>query len=261
MTRFAKALPRLREQVEADLAATDELTRERVLACAVRLLDRGFFRIGTEEYTVTNESFGLATMRKRARAASRTARWSSTTPPRAASAASRPSSTRSRRTSCARSSAAAAAAPELLAYKHGRQLASTCARDDINAYLKADDRRRLLGQGLPDLERDGDRRARAGRLRPGARLQDLTQARDHARDQGDRRTTWATRPPSAARPTSTRASSTPTAAGSCSTSKVIADALDAEPGDLPTHHPRIERAVLDLIDEREHAPGVETIAA
>src|SRR5688572_29501342 len=64
MTRFAKALPRLRERVEADLAATDQLTRDRVLACAVRLLDRGFFRIGTEEYTVTNESFGLATMRK-----------------------------------------------------------------------------------------------------------------------------------------------------------------------------------------------------
>jgi DNA topoisomerase IB len=35
-----------------------------VLACAVRLLDRGFFRIGTEEYAEANESFGLATMRK-----------------------------------------------------------------------------------------------------------------------------------------------------------------------------------------------------
>src|SRR6185503_15523880 len=62
MTRFAKVLPKLREQVEADLAATDQLTRERVLACAIRLLDRGFFRVGTEEYT---ESFGLATIRKR----------------------------------------------------------------------------------------------------------------------------------------------------------------------------------------------------
>jgi DNA topoisomerase IB len=62
MTRFARALPKLREQVEKDLAATDELTRERVLACAIRLLDRGFFRVGTEEYT---ESFGLATIRKR----------------------------------------------------------------------------------------------------------------------------------------------------------------------------------------------------
>jgi DNA topoisomerase IB len=28
------------------------------------LLDRGFFRIGSEEYTVQNESYGLATMRK-----------------------------------------------------------------------------------------------------------------------------------------------------------------------------------------------------
>ena len=97
-----------------------QLTRERVLACAVRLLDRGFFRIGTEEYTVTNESYGLATIRKAARDDRATARWSSTTPPRAASGASRPSSTRWRRRSSARSSAAAAAAPELLAYKAGR---------------------------------------------------------------------------------------------------------------------------------------------
>ena len=64
MVRFARALPKLREHVDADLEATDELTRERVLACAVRLLDRGFFRIGSEQYTVQNESYGLATMRK-----------------------------------------------------------------------------------------------------------------------------------------------------------------------------------------------------
>ena len=35
-----------------------------MLACAVRLLDRGFFRIGSEQYAVQNESYGLATMRK-----------------------------------------------------------------------------------------------------------------------------------------------------------------------------------------------------
>jgi DNA topoisomerase I len=60
MVRFAHALPDLRDRVEDDLDG-DELTRERVLACAIRLLDRGFFRIGSEEYT---ESFGLATMHK-----------------------------------------------------------------------------------------------------------------------------------------------------------------------------------------------------
>jgi DNA topoisomerase I len=61
MTRFARALPALRERVEADLESSEALTRERVLACAVRLLDRGFFRIGGESYT---DSFGLATIRK-----------------------------------------------------------------------------------------------------------------------------------------------------------------------------------------------------
>ena len=33
-------------------------------ACAVRLLDRGFFRVGGEDYAVRNESYGLATMKK-----------------------------------------------------------------------------------------------------------------------------------------------------------------------------------------------------
>jgi len=60
MARFARSLPKLRDRVETDLER-DELDGMRVLACAVRLLDRGFFRIGSEEYT---DSFGLATMRK-----------------------------------------------------------------------------------------------------------------------------------------------------------------------------------------------------
>lgn len=41
-----------------------ELSRERVLACAFRLLDQGLFRIGSEDYAVTNGSFGLATIRR-----------------------------------------------------------------------------------------------------------------------------------------------------------------------------------------------------
>ena len=63
MVRFARALPALRDHVDADLSGR-ELSRERVLACAVRLLDRGFFRIGSEDYAVSNETYGLATMRK-----------------------------------------------------------------------------------------------------------------------------------------------------------------------------------------------------
>jgi DNA topoisomerase IB len=50
-------------------AAAERLTlegmpRERVLACAVRLLDRGFFRVGGEEYAADNGSYGLATLEK-----------------------------------------------------------------------------------------------------------------------------------------------------------------------------------------------------
>ena len=63
MVRFAQALPDMRAQVERDLAGKG-ITRTRVLAAALRLLDRGFLRIGGESYAEDNESYGLATMRK-----------------------------------------------------------------------------------------------------------------------------------------------------------------------------------------------------
>jgi DNA topoisomerase-1 len=65
MLDFAEALPDLRRRVAEDLGDCTDPTRKCVLATAVRLLDRGFFRIGSEEYAVTNESYGLATMHKR----------------------------------------------------------------------------------------------------------------------------------------------------------------------------------------------------
>jgi DNA topoisomerase IB len=61
---FAARLPAARERMVAHLRATDQLTRERVLACAVRLIDLGFFRIGGEQYAEENGSYGLATLRK-----------------------------------------------------------------------------------------------------------------------------------------------------------------------------------------------------
>ncbi|HTN24938.1 MAG TPA: DNA topoisomerase IB [Solirubrobacteraceae bacterium] len=63
MLAFARALPALRDVVERDIALGD-MSREQVLACAARLLDLGFFRIGSEVYAVENETYGLATMRK-----------------------------------------------------------------------------------------------------------------------------------------------------------------------------------------------------
>jgi DNA topoisomerase-1 len=64
MLDFARALPELRGRVVDDLGRRG-LVRDRVLACAVRLLDLGFFRIGSERYAAENESFGLATLRKK----------------------------------------------------------------------------------------------------------------------------------------------------------------------------------------------------
>ena len=63
MIAFAKTLPAVRSRVTEDLRQ-DELTREKALATAVRLLDQGFFRVGSEAYTKQNGSFGLATLRK-----------------------------------------------------------------------------------------------------------------------------------------------------------------------------------------------------
>jgi DNA topoisomerase I len=64
MLDFADSLPKLRDRVDQDLRKR-KISRDRVLACAVRLLDRGFFRIGSEDYAAENETYGLATMRKR----------------------------------------------------------------------------------------------------------------------------------------------------------------------------------------------------
>ena len=63
MLEFARALPKVRHHTTEHLRE-NAMARDRVLACAVRLLDRGFFRIGGETYAETNETFGLATMRK-----------------------------------------------------------------------------------------------------------------------------------------------------------------------------------------------------
>ncbi|MEU1573311.1 DNA topoisomerase IB [Streptomyces collinus] len=57
----ADALPAVREAVEGHLQDRG-LTRHRVLATAVRLLDLGFFRIGNDRYTELNNSYGLTTL-------------------------------------------------------------------------------------------------------------------------------------------------------------------------------------------------------
>ena len=64
MLVFGRALPEIRARIIEHLA-TDGLERDRVLACAVRVLDLGFFRIGSDSYAEANQTYGLATLQKR----------------------------------------------------------------------------------------------------------------------------------------------------------------------------------------------------
>jgi DNA topoisomerase I len=64
MLEFGRALPKLRHAIFEHLE-DEGLGRDRVLACATRLLDLGFFRIGTEGYAEENQTYGLATILKR----------------------------------------------------------------------------------------------------------------------------------------------------------------------------------------------------
>lgn len=62
--RFGDALPRIRRRVRADLA-TRGLSREKVIAAVVALLDSTHLRVGNAEYARLNRSFGLSTLRTR----------------------------------------------------------------------------------------------------------------------------------------------------------------------------------------------------
>ncbi|MET0340507.1 MAG: DNA topoisomerase IB [Polyangiales bacterium] len=59
---FASALPRIRARCERDLQKPG-LSREKVLAAVVCLLEQTLIRVGNEEYSRLNQSFGLTTLR------------------------------------------------------------------------------------------------------------------------------------------------------------------------------------------------------
>ena len=61
---FAHALPAIRERTNADLRGRS-LSREKVLAAIVQLLEKTAIRVGNEEYARQNETYGLTTMENR----------------------------------------------------------------------------------------------------------------------------------------------------------------------------------------------------
>ncbi len=64
MLEFSEILPEIRERVERDLRGRD-LTRRKILATVVSLLDKTLIRVGNDEYARENKSFGLTTLRGR----------------------------------------------------------------------------------------------------------------------------------------------------------------------------------------------------
>jgi DNA topoisomerase-1 len=61
LTDFAKALPKIRRKVDRDLRKR-ALTREKVVAAVVRLLDTEHIRVGNDQYAKANKSFGATTL-------------------------------------------------------------------------------------------------------------------------------------------------------------------------------------------------------
>ena len=64
LVKFAGILPKMRATINKDLRQTG-LSRERVLACMVRILSSCSLRPGSEVYASENGSFGIATLRSK----------------------------------------------------------------------------------------------------------------------------------------------------------------------------------------------------
>jgi DNA topoisomerase-1 len=62
MIAFAESLPAVRRRTAADIRKP-HLTREKVLATVVALLEKTLIRVGNDEYARQNQSFGLTTLR------------------------------------------------------------------------------------------------------------------------------------------------------------------------------------------------------
>lgn len=62
--RFAKHLPALRRQIDKDLAKK-RLSKEKVVACIVRLIDEAYFRVGSDRYAREHQTYGVTTLRSK----------------------------------------------------------------------------------------------------------------------------------------------------------------------------------------------------
>src|SRR3954452_12952463 len=64
LAEFGKALPKIRRKVDKDLRKR-ALSKDKVVAAVVRLLDDEYLRVGNQEYAKENKSFGATTLLSR----------------------------------------------------------------------------------------------------------------------------------------------------------------------------------------------------
>lgn len=62
--RFAAKLPKLRKQLDKDISRK-RLSKRKVLACIVKLIDQSYFRVGNETYAKQNQTYGITTLRSK----------------------------------------------------------------------------------------------------------------------------------------------------------------------------------------------------
>jgi DNA topoisomerase-1 len=254
MERFARTLPALREHVEQDLQG-DGYEHARVLACAVRLLDRGFFRIGSEEYT---ESFGLATMRREHVTVSRDGEM----------VFDYPSKSGVRRVQAVVDPLAAeivaalkrrrGGGDELLAYKDGRRWRDVRA-EDINAYLKA-----ATGADFSakDFRTWNATLLAAVALSVSGEVAGTKTGRKRAITRAVKEVAhYLGNTPAVCRGSYIDPRVFDAYRAGLVIGRPLRDAADTAPGELPIHQRALEEAVLDLIDERDRSAALERVAA
>lgn len=257
MARFARALPDLRARVAEDLGG-GELSRPVVLACAIRLLDIGFFRIGSEDYAARNDSFGLATMLKAhvtlgdghtivfdytAKHGKR--RVQAIADSQVCEVVSRLKRRRG-------------GGPELLAYKE-RSRWRDVRSPDINLYIKeatgddfsAKDFRTWSATVLAAIALAVSGEVAASPTRRKRAVNRAVQEVSH----------YLGNTPAVARASYIDPRVIDAYRGGLTILPALQEAMgDATPGEMAMHHPAVEHAVLDLINERESSPALARVA-
>ncbi len=228
-----------------------------MLACAVRLLDRGFFRIGSEEYAVQNESYGLATMRKEHVTITRDGEMIFDYPAKSGvrrvqgivdpDALEIVAALRRRR----------GGGDELLAFKEGRRWRDLRS-EDINEYLKD-----ATGAGFSakDFRTWNATVLAAVALAVSGEVAGSKTGRKRAITRAIKEVShYLGNTPAVCRASYIDPRVFDAYQAGLIVGKPLYEAAEVEEGELPIHQRAVEEAVLDLINERESSRALEKLA-